>query len=107
MSKPTPETLRRMGHSALGYQQNAPEWLTPEYIADCMESTQIQRGWKPRAGDWYLCTDLSRVMRIESLEEYRSEGQASFPGDSPIDSIASGGCDVYAPDPKAPEKLLK
>jgi len=108
LTKPSPEILRQMDDlGALGNPQDAPEWLTPKYIAECMENAEVQKRWKPKVGDWYICTDLFKVMKIESLEKYQSVGQASLPSDSPIGSMANGGCDAYIPDPKDLEKLLE
>lgn len=91
----------------LGNPHDAPEWLTPEYIARCMENQEVQKRWKPQVGDWYLCIDLFKVMRIESLEGYWSEGDVPLSTDSPIGGITNGGCDAYIPDPKTLEKLLE
>jgi hypothetical protein len=104
--KLTPEILRELDLIALGSPKRAPKWLTPTYIAECMENTKVQKEWKPKVGDWYFCTDLCKVKRIESLKEYQSVGQLSSPSDSPIGNIASGGCDVYVPNPRELKTII-
>ena len=108
MLKPEPYILRQIPNlRALGDPADAPEWLTPSYIAECWDSSRLQRAWDPKVGDWYFCVDMYSVNKIESLAGFYSEGDPCMhlPSDSPAGSIASGGCDVWIPDPKTKKTL--
>jgi hypothetical protein len=54
----------------IGGPFNIPKWITPQYIADCMENRELQKKWVPKKGDWYLDADLSSLWRVESRKEY-------------------------------------
>ncbi len=105
----TPEILRQTNPRVLETPKDAPIWLTPQYIAQSMENPPVQASWNPKVGDWYFCTDLMKVGRIDSLFKYYSYGEGIFGfltgmlglrNDWPIGSIAKGRCDVYLPAPK-------
>lgn len=107
ITKPTPIILRQLEDlRVLGNPRNAPAWLIPKYIADCIENKYLQSHWNPKVGDWYLCTDLFSVMQIESISGYYSSGDLSLATDFPIGSISNGGCDFYIPNPRDLEKIL-
>ncbi|HIH18147.1 MAG TPA: hypothetical protein HA282_00295 [Nanoarchaeota archaeon] len=98
---------------AYGDPKDAPEWLTPQYLNECRENTELQKKWEPKVGDWYFCTDLYHILKIESVSKYYSEGDpcTRLASDSSIGSIARGGCDVWIPNPETrvniEKKILK
>ncbi|GEM_PF-6167006 len=91
--------LRRLGNP-----RDPPSWLTPDFIVSCMMNPTTQRGWSPRAGDWYYCSRMGVVRKVESLpkliSQHNSLGDDCQPG-----SLLSDGCDLYLPDPEILEKM--
>ncbi|MGC9968319.1 MAG: hypothetical protein ABSC29_01140 [Minisyncoccia bacterium] len=81
--------------------QNCPAWLTQEHMDRCAADSDLQHGWEPKIGDWYLCEDLYMVSQITSLESYYSEGdvRAVLKSDRRKDSRGHWPCDIYLPEP--------
>jgi hypothetical protein len=105
--KLTAGSLKKMKEQhKLGDPYGAPRWITPEYIASCMHDKELQRGWAPKVGDWYLCTEFFMVAQITSLEEYRMSREYKSDKLKRVGSIENHGCDIYLPKPGNLEKLV-
>ena len=84
--------------------ENIPTWLTQEYFEQCGANQELQKGWKPKVGDWYFCKDLYQIAEITDLEAYYSSGISSpLPTDHGKDSRGRWGCDIYIPEPPQKE----
>jgi hypothetical protein len=96
---------------AIDIPGDAPDWITTEYVAQCMENTEVQKNWKPKVGDWYFCSDLYRVAEITDLRGYFYDPAPGTPGTLPSDChLGSDGrwpCDTYIPKPKKSRKGTK
>lgn len=86
--------------AAAGGRENMPKWLTQEYFEKCMADEELQKNWSPRVGDWYFCVDLYKILEIEDLEKYYSEGKTPpLKSDHGKDSRGHWECDIYVPEP--------
>ncbi|MCX6774422.1 MAG: hypothetical protein NTY68_05520 [Candidatus Micrarchaeota archaeon] len=66
-----PDLIRKLDDlKYIGGPFSIPNWITPKYIANCMENEAMQQGWAPKRGDWYFDADLSSLWRVESRKEY-------------------------------------
>lgn len=76
-------------------------WVTQEHLQACAEDDDLQRAWEPAVGDWYFCRDLYKVMRINSLDAYYSQGdpRAILKSDLGKDERGHWQCDIYLAPP--------
>jgi hypothetical protein len=76
-----------------------PLWLTPEYFVACAANTDLQAGWQPTPGDYFVCRHSGTIHRIVDPKRYAS-------GADPIIHLIVMGpddkrwpCDIYVPAP--------
>lgn len=83
--------------------EGAPEWITPEYVDQCMRDVESQKAWKPNVGDWYFRDNPWVVKRIEDLAGYFFDPEPEDPGTlgsaSHLDANGRWPCDTYLPEP--------
>lgn len=85
-----------------------PPWLTQEHFDRWELDGELQNRWEPKVGDFYFCSDLYEVLRINNLGSYYDPGLFRLASDRPEGSAAKGGCDYFLPEPKtAQEKTAK
>jgi hypothetical protein len=66
-----PDLIRKLNDlKYIGGPLFVPDWITPLYIANCMENGTFQDEWVPKRGDWYLDSDLCSLRKIGSRKEY-------------------------------------
>lgn len=95
--------------------ENAPSWLTKDYVAYCKERDDVQASWEPRQGDWFWCDERGLAQEMDNPSVYaRSHGLSEEtiklhvrPEDDPGYRYREGRwtCDTVLPDPSTVEGM--
>lgn len=85
---------------AVGNKDKLPDWITQDHIDKCTENVELQENWEPKVGDWYFCKDIYKILQINDLKSYYSEGDVlPLTSDHGKDSNGHWECDIYLPKP--------